>query len=66
MATGTVAWFHETKGFGFIKPDSDERDVFVHITAVHKAGMSILTQGTRLEFDIGELNGRRAAVNLRR
>ena len=45
MATGTVKWFNPTKGFGFIQPESGDKDVFVHISAVEKAGMAALTAG---------------------
>jgi CspA family cold shock protein len=62
--TGKVAWFHETRGFGFIHSDDGSRDVFVHITAIQKAGMKTLIEGQRVEFDVGEHNGKRAAVNL--
>ena len=66
MALGTVAWFHVTKGFGFIKPDDGEPDVFVHVTAVRASGMSNLTEGQRLAFDLkaDTRTGRLAAANL--
>jgi CspA family cold shock protein len=64
MPFGTVQWFHPTKGFGFITPCSGERDVFVHITAIQKAGLKELAEGQRVQFEIGVHNGRRAAVNL--
>ena len=64
MRTGTVEWFHENRGFGFIRPDLEERDVFVHAADIRQSGMRTLTKGQRIRFDIGEHNGRRAAVNL--
>jgi CspA family cold shock protein len=64
MRAGTVKWFHPTKGFGFIEPYDESTDVFVHMDTVRKAGMLVLTEGQRVRFDIGEHNGKRAAVNL--
>ena len=52
MASGVVKWFNATKGFGFIKPDDGGKDVFVHITAVQRAGMGTLTEGQRLNYNI--------------
>jgi CspA family cold shock protein len=67
MATGTVKWFNPTKGYGFIAPDAGGKDVFVHISAVQKAGMRSLNEGQKLTFDIEQQqNGRAAAVNLGR
>ncbi|MBM3488160.1 MAG: cold-shock protein [Alphaproteobacteria bacterium] len=51
MATGTVKWFDAKKGYGFIAPDDGGKDVFVHITAVTRAGMDTLQQGQRLKFE---------------
>ncbi|WP_207477915.1 cold-shock protein [Arenibaculum pallidiluteum] len=51
MATGTVKWFNATKGFGFIQPDDGTADVFVHISAVQRAGMSDLREGQKLSFE---------------
>jgi CspA family cold shock protein len=65
MAKGTVKWFNPTKGYGFIAPDSGGKDVFVHISAVQKAGLRTLNEGQKLGFDIEQQqNGRAAAVNL--
>jgi CspA family cold shock protein len=64
MAQGVVKWFHPTKGFGFISPSSGEKDVFVHITAVQKAGLRGLDAGQAVRFDITPRDGRPAAVNL--
>lgn len=52
MPLGTVKWFNPTKGFGFIQPDSGGKDVFVHISAVQRAGMETLDEGQRLEFQV--------------
>ncbi|TGY88493.1 cold-shock protein [Marinicauda algicola] len=51
MATGTVKWFNATKGYGFIQPDDGSKDVFVHATAVERAGMSSLSEGQRVSFE---------------
>lgn len=64
MATGTVKWFNAQKGFGFIQPDSGESDVFVHISAVERAGMRTLREGQKLSYDIVAERGRNAAANL--
>ena len=52
MAIGTVKWFNATKGFGFIQPEGGGKDVFVHITAVERAGLKSLTEGQRISFDV--------------
>ena len=52
MATGTVKWFNSTKGFGFIQPDSGGQDVFVHVSAVERAGLSNLVEGQKINFEI--------------
>lgn len=65
MTTGTVKWFNPTKGYGFIAPDTGGKDVFVHISAVQKAGLRTLNEGQKLGFDVEQQqNGRAAAVNL--
>ncbi|WP_321396343.1 cold-shock protein [Emcibacter sp.] len=65
MATGTVKWFNPTKGFGFIQPDDGGADVFVHITAVHQAGLDSLDEGQKVTYDLEEgRNGRMAAGKL--
>ena len=65
MATGTVKWFNATKGFGFIAPDGGSKDVFVHISAVERAGMGTLNEGDRVKFDVEVDNrGKNSAVNL--
>lgn len=65
MPKGTVKWFNPTKGYGFIAPDTGGKDVFVHISAVQKAGFRTLNEGQQLGFEIeAQQNGRAAAVNL--
>jgi CspA family cold shock protein len=65
MPTGTVKWFNATKGYGFIQPDGGGRDVFVHISAVEKAGFSSLAEGAKVSFDIVANRGKESAENLR-
>ena len=65
MATGTVKWFNSTKGFGFIQPDGGGKDVFVHISAVEKAGLSNLNEGAKVSYEIVSDRGKDSAGNLR-
>ena len=65
MAHGTVKWFNSQKGYGFIQPTGGGRDVFVHISAVERAGLSSLNEGQQIEFEIEENRGKSSAVNLR-
>ena len=65
MARGTVKWFNSQKGYGFIQPTDGGRDVFVHISAVERAGLSSLNEGQQIEFEIEENRGKSSAVNLR-
>jgi CspA family cold shock protein len=65
MASGTVKWFNATKGFGFIQPDGGGKDVFVHISAVERAGMRSLNEGQKISYEIQTERGREAAVNLK-
>lgn len=62
---GTVKWFNSQKGFGFIVPDSGGKDVFVHISAVEKAGLRTLNEGQKVEYELQENRGRTAAANLK-
>lgn len=62
--TGTVKWFNPTKGFGFIVPDDGSKDVFVHISAVEKAGMQSLFEGQKVRFELQENRGKMAASNI--
>ena len=65
MANGTVKWFNATKGFGFIKPESGSRDVFVHVPALERAGIRQLDDGQAVSFDLErDRNGRESATNL--
>ena len=65
MATGTVKWFNGTKGFGFIQPDGGGKDVFVHISAVEKAGFSGLAEGAKVSYEVVANRGKEFAENLR-
>jgi len=65
MATGTVKWFNPTKGYGFIMPTEGGKDVFVHITAVERAGLKTLNEGQKVSFEVSMERGKPAAVNLR-
>ena len=65
MAIGTVKWFNPTKGFGFIMPGDGSKDVFVHISAVERAGMKTLNEGQKVSFDIAVERGKNAAVNIK-
>ena len=65
MANGTVKWFNTTKGFGFISPESGKRDVFVHISAVERAGLTGLADNQQVTFDVvSGRDGRESAENL--
>ena len=65
MSSGTVKWFNPTKGFGFIEPDEGDKDVFVHISAVERAGLQGLREGQKVEFElVAGRDGRAAAENL--
>jgi cold shock protein len=65
MATGTVKWFNATKGFGFIQPDNGDKDVFVHISAVERAGLNGLNEGQKVSYDVVNERGKDAATNLK-
>jgi CspA family cold shock protein len=65
MSTGTVKWFNTTKGYGFIQPENGGADVFVHVSAVEKAGLRGLNEGQRVEFELQNERGKTAAVNLK-
>jgi CspA family cold shock protein len=65
MATGTVKWFNPTKGYGFVQPAGGGRDVFVHISAVERAGLSSLNEGQTIEYEIESNRGKESAINLK-
>ena len=67
MATGTVKWFNEQKGYGFIQPDSRGNDVFVHISAVERAGLRGLAEGQKISYEVqaDRRTGKESAVDLR-
>ena len=67
MATGTVKWFNAQKGYGFIQPDDGSKDVFVHISAVERAGIGNLNEGQKLNYEVerDQRSGKTSACNLR-
>ena len=65
MSTGTVKWFNPTKGYGFIQPQGGGQDVFVHISAVEKAGFSNLAEGAKISYEEVPNKGKTSAENLR-
>jgi len=68
MATGTVKWYNETKGYGFIQPDNGGKDVFVHATALERAGLRGLVEGQKISFDVesDRRTGKESATNLQK
>ena len=65
MSTGTVKWFNAQKGYGFIQPEGGAKDVFVHISAVERSGMTTLREGQKLSFDVEQDRGKSSACNLK-
>ena len=65
MANGIVKWFNPTKGFGFIAPEQGGSDVFVHISALDRAGLSTLNEGQRVSYELATNKGKTSAANLR-
>jgi cold shock protein len=65
MATGVVKWFNPTKGFGFIQPDQGGSDVFVHISALERAGLSTLNEGQKVSYELATNKGKTSAANLK-
>ncbi len=65
MAIGTVKWFNPAKGFGFIQPESGDKDVFVHASALEQTDLNTLTEGQRVSYDVVTERGKQAAGNLK-
>ena len=67
MSTGTVKWFNETKGYGFIQPDNGGKDVFVHISAVERSGLRNLVEGQKISYEVEQdrRSGKDSATNLK-
>jgi len=65
MANGTVKWFNNTKGYGFIQPADGGKDVFVHISALEKSGLATLNEGQKVSYELATQRGKTSAVNLK-
>ncbi|MFN5609667.1 MAG: cold-shock protein [Holosporales bacterium] len=65
MATGTVKWFNPTKGYGFVQPDQGGADVFVHVSAVERAGLATLNEGQKVSYELVSSKGKTSAGNLK-
>mgnify|MGYP001404555645 CR=1 FL=1 len=63
--TGKVKWFNPKKGYGFVDQDDDEKDIFLHITALQKANISVLNEGDKISYDVEEENGKQSATNIK-
>ena len=63
--TGKVKWFNPDKGYGFAVQDDDEKDMFLHITALQKANISILNEGDKISYDVEDENGKQSATNIK-
>jgi CspA family cold shock protein len=65
MSVGTVKFFNTSKGFGFIRPDDGSKDVYVHVTTIEKAGLTVLSEGQKVSFEVANAGGKDAAVDLK-
>ena len=65
MVNGTVKWFNTNKGYGFIEPDDGSKDVFIHISAVEKAGLKTLLENQKVTFEVNQDKGRSSAANIK-
>ncbi len=65
MTKGIVKWFNQKKGYGFIAPEGEDKDVFVHITAVQAAGLKRLDEDQEVSFEVEEVDGRKSAINIK-
>jgi len=65
MSVGTVKFFNTSKGFGFIRPDDGSKDVYVHVTTIEKAGLTALSEGQKVSFEVANASGKDAAVDLK-
>ena len=65
MTQGIVKWFNQKKGYGFIAPEGEDKDVFVHITAVQAAGLKRLDEDQEVSFEIEEVDGRKSAIDIK-
>ena len=66
MTTGKIKWFNPAKGYGFIENGTGSKDVFLHVSALEKAGIETLTEGEEIEFEIGENKGKENAINIKK
>ena len=66
MTTGKIKWFNPAKGYGFIENGTGGKDVFLHVSALEKAGIDTLQEGEEIEFDIGENRGKENAINIKK
>lgn len=65
MSVGTVKFFNSSKGFGFIRPDDGSKDVYVHLSTIEKAGLSTLSEGQKVSFEVANTSGKNAAIDLK-
>jgi CspA family cold shock protein len=65
MATGKIKWFNPNKGYGFIQPDNGSSDAFLHISALERAGISSLTEGQKVSYELATNKGKTSAVNIK-